>query len=177
MTYSQVGQDLFVLKTLNNKKNGYYIEIGGNHPDYINNTFLLEKEFLWNGFSLEIDKKLVEAYNKVRRNICIEADAIKFDYLKFLKKNNYPSQIDYLSLDIEPPEQTFQCLLKLPLEKYRFSVITYEHEYYYAGSKYRDSAREYLKKFNYKLAASDVKCPNGNIFEDWYIDNSVTFDT
>ena len=49
----------------------------------------------------------------------------------FLRKN-YPKQIDYLSLDIDPSEATLAALKKLPLDEYRFSVITYETEVYRA---------------------------------------------
>ena len=41
-TYSQAGQDLFVMNILNYIKNGYFIDIGCNDPDIGNNTRLLE---------------------------------------------------------------------------------------------------------------------------------------
>ena len=34
----QSNQDEFVIKLLNYKKNGYFLEIGSNHPININNT-------------------------------------------------------------------------------------------------------------------------------------------
>ena len=43
--HSQAYQDLFVLTMLSGKKNGRYLEIGGNHPSEFNNTYLLETEF------------------------------------------------------------------------------------------------------------------------------------
>ena len=44
ITYSQALQDLFVSIILNNKYNGYFLEIGSNHPIIGNNSFLLEKK-------------------------------------------------------------------------------------------------------------------------------------
>ena len=46
----------------------------------------------------------------------------------FFKKGIIRKQIDYLSLDIDPSEATLAALKKLPLDDYRFSVITYETE-------------------------------------------------
>jgi len=42
-TFSQASQDLFVKYLTNEKRNGYFVEIGSNHPIAINNTILLEK--------------------------------------------------------------------------------------------------------------------------------------
>lgn len=172
ISYSQAGQDLFVLQTLKNKKNGIYVEIGGHLPIHINNTYLLETEYNWSGLSLELDDSCIQKYNEVRKNLCIKADATKFNYEEYFIKNNFPITIDYLSLDIEPVDQTFAALCKLPLDKYRFSVITFEHEFYSAGPKYRDYARILLKNLGYNLFKADVD-DNGLIFEDWYIDSRL----
>ena len=43
--YSQAFQDMFVLSMLDGKRNGTYVEIGGDHPVVINNSYLLESEF------------------------------------------------------------------------------------------------------------------------------------
>ena len=42
LSYSQAAQDLFVLKVLNYRSNGIFLEIGSNDPIRINNTYLLE---------------------------------------------------------------------------------------------------------------------------------------
>ena len=52
--YSQIGQDRLVLKYLKNKKNGTFVDIGCGFPKYINNTYLLETEFDWNGVSVDL---------------------------------------------------------------------------------------------------------------------------
>ena len=47
--YGQAEQDKFVLNMLNNKENGYFLEIGSNDPIHINNTYILEKDYNWKG--------------------------------------------------------------------------------------------------------------------------------
>ena len=41
MYLSQAEQDKFVLQVLKEKKNGYFLEIGSNHPVNINNSYIL----------------------------------------------------------------------------------------------------------------------------------------
>ena len=166
--FSQAAQDLFVLSMLQGKKHGYYIEIGGSDPFESNNTFLLEKDYLWKGFSLEIDSDLASKYNSNRLNYCICADAVNFDYIAQMAKLSFPAQVDYLSVDIDPPENTFNALLK-STSSTRFSVITFEHDLYSHGGNYAELARSYLNQKGYILVIKNVKC-FGRIFEDWYID-------
>ena len=44
-TISQLGQDEWILEQTQNKKGGYFVEIGANDGKYISNTYLLEKEY------------------------------------------------------------------------------------------------------------------------------------
>jgi len=81
-------------------------------------------------------------------------------------------QIDYLSLDIEPAHQTLAALNLLPLDDYRFSVITYEHDYYREGPECMSLSRALLSSYGYQLVCENVQI-NGDAFEDWYVDPSV----
>jgi FkbM family methyltransferase len=71
-SYSQLGQDLNVLQIYNNKKNGFFIEIGASDGIELSNTYLLEKNYNWNGICIE---PLPERFNKLHINrphsICI----------------------------------------------------------------------------------------------------------
>ena len=40
------------------------------------------------------------------------------------------TEIDYLQLDCDPPVITYKILLKIPFDKVKFGVITYEHDHY-----------------------------------------------
>lgn len=50
---SQSFQDLFVLYTLNEKRNGYFVEFGSTNGIDISNTYLLEKQYSWKGILAE----------------------------------------------------------------------------------------------------------------------------
>jgi len=169
--FSQANQDLFVLEILDYKKNGSYLEIGANEPISISNTYLLENDFGWNGFSIEIRQDLVEFFKSKRKNKCICADATTANYKEILDQNFNEKRIDYLSVDIEPPYNTYMALSKIPLDEYRFNVITFEHDLYTSGTEYKFKARQLLEYYGYKLIVENVK-NSGNPFEDWYIDPS-----
>jgi len=53
MSYSQLGQDLEVLKFYNNKENGFFIEIGASDGLNLSNTYLLETQYKWKGICCE----------------------------------------------------------------------------------------------------------------------------
>lgn len=50
---SQLGQDLKVLNYYNNKRNGYFVEIGAVDGLQLSNTFLLEHKYDWSGICVE----------------------------------------------------------------------------------------------------------------------------
>lgn len=164
---SDLGQESFVLSTLKEKRNGYYVELGSGDPSDGNNTKLLESDFGWKGVALEINSSLVEAYSQTRSNPCIEADALTFDYVKYFKDNAFPRVIDYLQIDIDGHE-TGHCLLALlalPMLKYRFRVITIEHDLCvdFRREGMRNAQREILDNLGYRLIAQLDS-------EDWWVD-------
>ena len=170
--WSQSMQDMFVLSMLDGKKNGVYVEIGADQPRVISNTYLLENEFDWSGVSFELDADKVTYFNTIRRNKCFCEDAIVYDYKFLFQERNYPKQIDYLQLDIDPAEGTLNALKVLPLDDYRFSVITYETDVYSSGADIQDEQIQILESHGYQLVAKNVKC-EGNPYEDWWIDPAI----
>jgi FkbM family methyltransferase len=63
--YSQIKQDLKVLSFYNNKQNGYFVEIGANDGVTLSNTYLLEKDYNWNGICVEA---LPDKFNELVKN-------------------------------------------------------------------------------------------------------------
>ena len=170
--WSQSMQDMFVLSMLDGKKSGVYVEIGADQPRVISNTYLLEKDFDWSGISFELDADKVAFFNTIRKNKCLCEDATLYDYKSLFQKSNYPKQIDYLQLDIDPAEGTLNALKVLPLDDYRFSVITYETDVYSSGADIQDEQIEILESHGYQLVAKNVKC-EGNPYEDWWVDPAI----
>ena len=168
--YSQVHQDLFILTALNGKTYGKYLEIGAYDPINNSNTYLLENKFDWKGISLEIDPKLVTIFNGTRKNTCYCKDATITNYNDLLDNQNWGYEWDYLQLDCEPSKHTFEALLLIPFDRYKFAVITYEHDYYADETKsYREKSRKYLKSYGYELVVNDIASDNDLPFEDWWV--------
>ncbi len=172
---SQAGQESFVLSMLDNKIGGTYIEIGGYAGIEISNTLLLEKKYNWSGVALEIDQDRSAIYKSERNNPVITTDATTFDWKSYLEKNNFPKQIDYLQVDIEPAKNTYKALRNMPLDEYRFSTITFEHDRYAQRFNWviQMKAHKLLTSNGYRRIAFNV-CNDGNAFEDWYIDPTVS---
>jgi hypothetical protein len=168
--FSQVYQDMFVLSMLNGKKNGTFLEIGGAEPFKGNNTALLEKNFDWKGVSIEYSEKFVKNYRENRSAKLIHDDALTIDYKKLLSENFEGNVVDYLQLDIEPARNTYECMLRIPFDEYKFAVITYEHDYYVDVTRsYREKSREFLKSKGYVLIANDISPEGTSNFEDWWV--------
>ncbi len=168
--YSQAYQDMFVLAILNGKKNGTYLEIGAQEPFYQNNSALLETMYDWKGISIEIREDLCKMFEEQRKNTILCKDATKIDYEKLLDEFGQGTIIDYLQVDCEPASTTFEILTSIPFEKYKFAVITYEHDFSAdATSSYRSKSRRYLKSLGYELAVKDVAPNDEYTFEDWWI--------
>lgn len=170
--HSQVFQDMFVLSMLDGKRHGTYLEIGSADPMYGNNTYLLEKLYNWTGIGLDYNLKFVEKYKTKRKNKVLLANALEVDYNALLEEIAVDNTIDYLQLDCEPAEITYAALLKIPFNKYKFAVITYEHDYYADSTKsFREKSREYLKNLGYLLVVNDICADDKNLcnFEDWWV--------
>ena len=164
--FSQAGQDLFVLSALNGKKNGKFLDLGCHHPTQGgNNTYLLEKDFNWNGLSYDINPTPIKEFPKYRASKAMCQDCLNINWEEVI---SFSSHFDYLSLDLEPAAITFECLKRIPLDKVEFSVITYEHDMYRFGEEYKHASHKLLSSYGYIRVCENIK-HNGNIFEDWYI--------
>jgi hypothetical protein len=168
---SEIGQDRAVIDMLGIKYNGTFVDIGCALPISISNTFLFEATFNWRGIGIDI-QNLVEGEGQTWKSHRpqtkhIVHDALTLDYSKVFKENEMPQTIDYLSLDLEPPDLTLECLYKIPFKEYTFNVITYEvDEYREGGHKRAQESRKYLQDLGYNL----IGCINRQ--DDVYVHNS-----
>jgi hypothetical protein len=170
---SQAHQESLVINALQFKKNGWFLEIGAADGLEASNTFLLEKEFGWTGLALEWDTDLHSEYNLHRSTECLCEDATLWDARTSLFSRGFPNQVDYLQIDIDPADQSLKALENLPLEEFRFSVITFEHDYYLSDlSLARDASRELLRFHGYHLLVAGVET-HGRNFEDWWVDSTL----
>lgn len=171
--------DQFVLDILKNKKNGYYVELGSADPIEGSNTYKLEKEYGWKGVSFDLDQAHADRFNELRENPCLAEDAITFNYAKYFEENDFPKRIDYLQVDVDTgytaggqpvgnPGSNLLGLIALPLNTYRFSVITFEHDalIHYKLNDIRDAQREILNALGYSLVKRLT-------WEDWWVDSEV----
>lgn len=179
MTHQKTQQESFILDILKEKRNGYYVELGAAHYSDGNNTYLLEKEYDWTGVSFEIVDSMRNEFNLNRKNPCM-GDALSFDYTRYFEENNFPKQIDFLQLDIDAgydgatgrpvgnSHWTLHGLIAVPLNTYRFTLITFEHDanMYWRNAAIRDAQREILDSFGYALV-------HRSFHEDWWVDPNV----
>jgi hypothetical protein len=110
----------------------------------------------------------------------LQQDALETDYDQLCSQlANAEGVIDYLQLDCEPSATTYEIMTKIPFDKYKFRVITYEHDHYVdmTGS-FREKSREFLLSKGYVLCVPNVSADEKSPFEDWwvlpqYIENHV----
>ena len=188
MFNGQAEQDKFVLMMLNKKTNGFFLEIGSSDPIYVNNTFVLENSYNWNGIMIEYENNWLNEYKIHRpKSIHVIDNAQYIDYNLLFKSNNVPNNIDYLQIDLDVDNSsTLNTLIKIDeqlLNEYKFATITFEHDIYSSDNENdiwaitRKKSREIFLKRGYVLVFPDVQLPSDTsykgkqcgAFEDWYV--------
>jgi FkbM family methyltransferase len=76
MSFSQIGQDLEVIKFYNNKEGGYFIEVGASDGKFFSNTYLLETKYKWKGICCEPIPSRFEQLVKNRPNSLCFKEAV-----------------------------------------------------------------------------------------------------
>ena len=59
------GEDLVLLKNINNKSNNFYVDVGCYHPLHLSNTYLLYKKG-WRGINIDVSKYSIDLFNYMR---------------------------------------------------------------------------------------------------------------
>jgi hypothetical protein len=173
--YSQSWQDIFVLTMHNGLRNGTYLELGASEPTYMNNTRLLE-QFGWSGPSIDFRSELKHEWDTERPGAnFVPGDILALDFDKLL--TNMPGQIDYLQVDLDETA-SLAALKRLPHDRYRFSVITFETDVFAGNQPIQQQAQTFLQDQGYQLLIKNVAVKNyttrtWEAFEDWYIDPTI----
>jgi len=174
-TYSQLLQDRFALLCCGDKP-GLYADIGAGEPELISNTVLLERDYGWTGLLCDIEYQ--DRLNAERNAMVVFGDALTVDWDKELSAIARDGWIDFLSLDLEPPNLTIAILLRLPLHKIRFRCACIEHDNYRdeEGITRATIAHEvmashgYRKVFTMKMFMDNK--PKSLYLEDWWVDKA-----
>ena len=173
--HGQAAQDAFALWVLKEKRDGYYLEIGSNHPIENNNTYLMDTRYGWKGVMVEYRPEHLVQYQEHRpRAIHIIDDATQLAFVKVLEQLAPPDKcVDYLQIDLEVHNDSTMGALE-QIEKtmemgYKYAVVTFEHDAYVdARYETRERSRLVFDRNGYVRVFSDVRI-DGNPFEDWYV--------
>lgn len=190
MWYSQAGQDEWVVKMLNGKTDGVFVDVGAYDGIESSNTYALEN-IGWTGICIEGNPDVYKTLIQKRKCACLNAAVTNYNgecsfghdrigghrrvdagTLDYLIQNNWFTRIDYLSMDIEGHELT--VLSVFPFEKWPIRLITVEHNLYCDGPEKKDALFSLLTANGFTRVQEDVKCldPNpawfGKPYEDWY---------
>lgn len=107
-----------------------------------------------------------------------QQNAFDFDYSKL------PYRMDYLQVDLHPSTANLEILDQV-LSNHRFSVITFEHDFWdhsVESAHVRQQSRKVLQDCGYDLVISDATVPPGHgngigdepiNFEDWWADPEI----
>ena len=165
--YSQSDQDIWVLSMLDGLHNGTYLDIGAGWPEHISNTALLELQFGWYGVGLDYQDVYPEMWQAAGRKSFVKGNGQTVDFDLLL--SNMPPIIDYFSIDCDPGWVTFEILQRVPWDRYKFRLITFEHDCYAEGPKIKNASREFLWSQGYQLVANNIsEMGIATDYEDWW---------
>lgn len=160
---SQLGQDRFVVMALKGKTGGTFVDIGAGQPWHLSNTLALQFGLHWNGVLCDVHWEA--DLRRQRSPAFVVGDAFAVDWRAMFAALAVDGRIDFLSLDLEPPELTERMLDLLPLDAVRFSVACIEHDAYRSpdGPDRQDRMRRRMLDLGYELIAEIAQ-------DDWYVD-------
>ena len=69
---SQINQDINIIEFYNQKRGGFFVDVGAYDGIKFSNTYLLEKEYNWNGICIEPGRRFYQKLIDVRSTTCIE---------------------------------------------------------------------------------------------------------
>jgi len=80
VSVSQAGQDFWVYgEVFNEKRGGYFVDIGAHDGVYLSNTFILEKRYGWTGICIEANEATFDSLKKNRTAYCVNSCIDSFE--------------------------------------------------------------------------------------------------
>ena len=172
----QLFQDAFVDQLLDIDE-GFFVDIGAgtggvrNQPiRFFSNTHYFEKNRDWNGIAIDYDSAYIDFAKDSRKCSCVCADLLDVNINEVLEKNNCPTIVDYLSFDVDDAQE--QVFDELDFERYKFKVVTFEHDLFINDGRVLNLHRLSRQKFlsmGYELLLGDISLEGYGPMEDWYI--------
>ncbi len=185
--FSQQGEGKWVLDTLEHKRDGTFVDIGCATPFFLSSTAVLEMEYGWRGIGVDmepysgtyydhykeigsypqdiLDDPRLETWETRKNTKVYESDALACDYERIFEENNMPEVIDFLNVDLDPPDITLDAFKALPHHKYKFRTIIFETDSYRMpmGGKlefitereWEDYTRKIISSFGYEFVKQD----------------------
>lgn len=166
-SYAKEGQDAFVSSLI--KTPGFFLDVGAAEPIKDNNTYLLET-LGWNGLLIDNNPVTTAECQRIRKAKAFCIDVSTLDWRTFLKANNVPTVIDYLSLDVD--DANVDVLKNFPFDTYTCKVITFETDLYKVGNARKTVLEAFMASHpSYVYFAENVST-KGLAFEDWIVHTS-----
>jgi FkbM family methyltransferase len=198
MYYSQSDQDKWVTEFYQNKKNGFFVEVGAYDGIQTSNTFFFEESLGWDGVCIEANPNVFNSLVKNRKSINLNYAVTDYEgecffsndrisntgskvkclpLEKILKENDCPRKIDYLSMDIEGYE--YIVLKDFNFDEFEIGVMTIEHNLYCDGNERKDLIYNLLTSKGFTRVVDNAVCLDKNPlyynkpYEDWYVNNKL----
>lgn len=168
----QIGQDRWVAEVFKGKRDGTFLDVGCHEHRNLSNTWALEKQLGWRGIAIDVDGSFSHGWARERPgSVFVLGDACTLDYTALLAAQHIPQPVDYLSLDLEPPELTWKCLQHILGQKIWAYTVTFETDYYrYKES--REPSRALMASLGYVLAQPGVPGMFGEQ-DDFYVHKAI----
>jgi len=170
-------QDAFAMLCTGRKRDGTYVDLGAGHYSRGSNTFRLEVEYGWSGIAAEKDVELAAEFLSKRTGNNFFYDALDPNLPSAIRAlAGSEGIIDFLSLDLEPPDLTYLILMRIMSDPdIRFRVACVEHDAYRggdAGARRRDLMRAIMESRGYIMVSEvGARTEDGKqiMIEDWWI--------
>lgn len=192
MYNSQTKQDLFVHKLLK-YTDGYFVDIGagtgglrGYPKGFYSNSYFFEKFLRYEGIAIDFDEEWIKEVENYRTCQLVCKDLMKVNINDVLNQQGCPLEIDYLSIDVD--EAQWKVFNEFDFNKYRFKVLTLEHNLFQSlpnspqnhtedykikiKSEY-DTYRSTLKEHGYHILWGNVILDGYGPVEDWWVSEDI----